>query len=180
MSAYRIASRYSKSLLDLATQQGKLEAVLDDMKSLKAATESNPDFLNMLKSPIIPADKKQSVMKAIFSGKVQDLTENFYKVVIDKKREMFLPEIADAFHSLYNEKNKIASATLTTAVPATGEIMTEVNRVIKTHTQAEQVELKTLVDPALIGGFVLRFEDKLYDASIASKLAKMKKEFSKN
>jgi len=134
----------------------------------------------MLKSPVINSGKKLEIMKAIFSGKVNDLTMRFYELVIDKKREEFLPDMATSFQDIYNKKNNITSAILTTAVPATDEIMQEVNRLIKAHTNATQVELKTQIDEKLIGGFVLRFEDKLYDASIASRLVEMKKSFSKN
>jgi len=180
MSVDRISSRYANSLLELAEKQGQVDLVLEDLKSFKRAVDSNREFELMLKSPIIPAEKKATIMQQIFSGKVQASTMDFFNMVVQKKREMFLPEMAESFQTLYNSKNHIAAATLTTAVPATEQIMAEVNNVIKEHTDAQKVDLKTKIDPSLIGGFILRFEDKQYDASIATKLNRMKKEFSKN
>ncbi len=180
MSVDRIASRYAASLLELAEKQNQVDQVIDDLKGFKKAVSENRDFELMLKSPIITSEKKQAIMQQIYSGKVQGSTMDFFNLVVKKKREMFLPEIAEAFQDLYNKKNHIAAATLTTAVPATEQIMAEVNRVIKENTNAQKVDLKTKIDPSLIGGFILRFEDKQYDASIATKLVRMKKEFSKN
>jgi len=180
MSVDRIASRYAASLLELAEKQNQVDAVLGDLKGFKKAVDESREFELMLKSPIITSDKKQAILQQIFSGKVQGSTMDFFNLVVKKKREMFLPEIAETFQDLYNEKNHIAAATLTTAVPATEQIMAEVNKVIKENTNAQKVDLKTKIDPSLIGGFVLRFEDKQYDASIATKLVRMKKEFSKN
>lgn len=180
MSSLRIASRYAKSLLDSAVQANKLEEVYADLRGLDDNLDENREFLLMLRSPIIPPEKKKSIMHAIYSGKTQDLTLTFFDTVIAKKREMFLPEIVKAFRVQYNERNKIAAAHLTTAVEPTQAILDEVSQVIKKYTTAEQVELTTAIDQSLIGGFVLQFEDKKYDTSIASKLEKLKKEFSKN
>ena len=88
MGGIRIASRYAKSLLDLANEQGKLDRAVDDIKLFQDAV-SNCDLLLMIKSPIINADKKRSVFKAIFDGKVDELTAAFFDIIIKKGREGF-------------------------------------------------------------------------------------------
>jgi len=131
-----------------------------------------------LKSPIIKTDKKQAILNQLFSGKINTLTEKFLAITANKKREGFLPEIFDSFIEQYNDQHKITAATLTSATEINDNLINQVKAIIKEATGREQIDLKTKVDPALIGGFVLQFEDKLYDTSVARKLDKLKKTFA--
>lgn len=178
MSAYRIASRYAKSLLDLAVEQNQLDAVAGDVRGIQKLCDDNKEFLMMLKSPIINADKKESVLRKGFEGKINPLVMSFLDVVLRKKREKYVPEIMDAFIEQFNKIKRITKAKLTTALPADEAIISKVEGIVKKHCGSEKVELSTAVDPSLIGGFVLKFEDKLIDASIANKLNRLRQQFS--
>ena len=70
MQGTRVASRYAKSFIDLTTEQGVLEEAYGDMKSILTLCGTNPHFVNFLKSPLIKTDKKQTVLKQIFEGKL--------------------------------------------------------------------------------------------------------------
>src|SRR5690349_22141032 len=100
--SYRIASRYAKSLIDLAIEQGKLDRILADMTAFAAATKLR-DFALLLKSPIVNADKKEQVIKAIWGGKMDPLTMNFIQIILRKGRESGLDEIANEFIHQYRE-----------------------------------------------------------------------------
>src|ERR1700757_2775636 len=102
MRNLRLASRYSKSVLDLATEQGQLDVVYADMKLLKGLFRSNPDFVQLLDSPIIKADKKEKIITAVLDKKIGKLTDAFIHLIVKKGRESNLPEIADAFIDQYN------------------------------------------------------------------------------
>jgi F-type H+-transporting ATPase subunit delta len=107
----RLASRYAKSLLDLAVEQNALEATLKDVQLLEA-TGKNRDFANMLRSPIIKGDKKQEILKAIFGSNLGQLTQAFVNLLISKGREANLPEIATAFISQYKAMKNIRTVKL--------------------------------------------------------------------
>lgn len=175
MSEIRIAARYAKSLMELAVEKDLLEQVNFDMRSLQAVAKQNPDLVNMLKSPVIKADKKTAVMQAVFGNSFNKLTQMFVDIVIRKRREMFLPLIASEFAKQYNQRNGIASATVTSAAPLTDGMQASVKEFIEKETNA-RVDLKTQVNPDIIGGLVIRIEDNLYDSSIAKKLNLLKKE----
>jgi F-type H+-transporting ATPase subunit delta len=180
MSVIRIASRYAKSLLDLAVEQGRLEVVQSDMISIREIVK-NPDLNSMLKSPIIPAEKKSAVMNALFAGKVDALTIKYLDLLINKGREPYLGEIAAEFNEQYKTLNKITSVRVTTAAPMTEVLMAEVkNKILASGATSVNLDIETKVDPALIGGFVLEFDNKRYDASVAYKLEQLKAQFSKN
>lgn len=180
MSAERIASRYAKSLLELADEQNCLDSVHKDIE-LFSSVAQNADFASMLKSPIISAERKQGVFNALFDGKISDLTTKYFKLIISKGRETQLKEIAKEFIKQYKIKNHISSVVLTTASPMGKDMVNGILEKLKNSgNTAKNIELETKVDPSLIGGYILRFDDKLYDESVAHKLTLLKKEFNKN
>lgn len=180
MSVQRIATRYAKSLIDLANEKGQLDVVASDMKLLKS-TAANRDFYMMLKSPIIPADKKGAVIDQLFVGKMSDLMFKYLHLVVGKSREEFLPEIADEYLTQYKSIKKITSVKLTTAQPlGTSGVEAIKSKLIASGACHPNLEISTAVDADLIGGFVLEFDNKLYDASVQRKLAQLKSEFSQN
>jgi len=180
MSVQRIASRYAKSLLDLAIEQNKLERVAEDVKAFKEATKV-PDFKLLLKSPIVHADKKANVIKAIFGGKFDELTMAFLNIVVSKGRESHLADIAVEFDSQYRHVKHISTVTLTTASPVSKATLDAVHAKLSESSATDShIELTAKVDPSLLGGFIVEFEDKVYDASISHKLKQLKKEFDEN
>ncbi len=180
MSVQRIASRYAKSLMDLAIEQNKLERVLEDVQSFKAATEVR-DFYLLLKSPIVKASKKISILNELFEGKYDELSMAFLRILVNKGREEYLPEISEVFIDHYRELKGISSVRLITATPVEDAVLKQIeSKLLASEETAKTVEITTEVDPELIGGFVIEFEDKMYDASIANKIEALKKEFAGN
>jgi len=180
MSVARIAARYSKSLLDLAVEQNKLDRILEDVQALKKATEQR-DLNLLLKSPIVNPSKKATILKEIFGGKVDELSMAFINIIVNKGRESLLPEIAEEFIQQYRSLKNISTIKLTTATQWTDAQIEGIRtKVIGALSNMEDVEIVSSVNPDLIGGFVIELGDKLYDASVAHKLDKLRKEFSKN
>lgn len=177
MSSYRIASRYAKSLIDLAIQQDKLEAVLGDVEAF-ARISRQREMALLLKSPIIKPDKKAAVLKAIFFGKVDVLTYAFMEILLRKGRESFLPEIAEEFMRQYRTIKGITIVQVTSAEPLDATTLDAIRaKLANSQLTHHQIQFETRVDPALIGGFVIAFDDKLYDASIRRQLDLLRKQF---
>lgn len=167
----RLATRYAKSLLDLAVEQNNLEATLKDMQVLNSICHQSHDFALMLKSPIINGDKKLSVVNVVLKdSNIGPLTKAFINLLVTKGRELNLPEIAEAFVIQYNALKNIRTVTLTTAVPMSGNVKSKLTSKIAGYMPNDTVDLKTIVDESLIGGFVLEVEDRLYDASVKKSL----------
>lgn len=176
----RLAGRYAKSLIDLATEQNQLPTVYADMKYLQAVCKSNADFVAILRSPIIKADKKSKIVEAVTNGKVGQLTTAFNTLLMKKGREENLPEIINAFIDQYNGLNGIKKVKLTTAVAITDDMKTAILNQVKGSTPLEKIELETAVKEELIGGFVLEAEGTLIDASILRDLKDVRKQFLNN
>jgi F-type H+-transporting ATPase subunit delta len=176
----RLAGRYAKSLVDLAIEQNQLETVYKDMQFLQAVCKSSPEFVNVLRSPVIKGDRKQKILFAITDGKVSELTASFNKLLVSKTREEYLPEIITSFIGLYNAMKGIHTVKLTTATAISEEVKQSIIAKLKGETSLQNIELETAVKEELIGGFVLEFNNNLVDASIERDLRDIKKQFSQN
>jgi len=176
----RLAARYAKSLIDLSTEKGQLEAVYADMKYLEAVCKQSKDFVNLLKSPIIKTDQKNSIVTAVTKGKVSELTAAFNNLLVKKGRESDLPEIAFAFVEQYNEIKGIHRVKLTTAVEVSEELKKSIELKVQKEKGLGTIELETATDEKLVGGFVLEFNNNLVDASIRRELKDIKKQFREN
>ena len=180
MNNPRLAIRYAKSLIDLAKEKDQLSEVNNDMKFLQGICKSNPDFIALLKSPIIPEDKKNKIIESIIAGKVSTLTSLFIKLLGKKKRESNLPEIIDSYIYQYNQLKGIHKVKITTATPLSQQMQNNFIDRIRLANNISNIELETVVDEKLVGGFVLEMEGKLVDASILTDLKDIKKQFQSN
>lgn len=180
MSIQRIAGRYAKSLIDLSKETGKLDRILEDVQSFNEVCK-NKDFKLMLKSPIVSADKKGQVFEKLFEGKYDEMTLAFFKILLKKGREPLLAEIGAEFVEQYKRHNHVSTVNLTTATPMTKEGVQAIKDKLLAGSGTDQkIELHTKVDPNIIGGFILEFDNKLYDTSVAHKLELLKTEFKDN
>lgn len=180
MADSRVASRYVKSLLGLAVEQGVLEAIHTDMLFFDKVCHSNRDFVLMLKSPIVRHEKKKEILNKLFSGRVHDLTLSIINILTKKNREPLLPSIAREFHNAYNEYKGIGKASVISTVPVDNELRAELETIVKKLSNKTQIELEEKVDKDLIGGFILNVGDRQIDASIKSKLKTLRIKFSEN
>ncbi len=176
----RLAARYAKSLIDLATEKNQLQVVYEDMKYMQSLCRNSREFVNVLRSPIVKADKKNAVIDALTKGKVSGLTHSFTKLLIAKGREEDLPEVVNAVIEQYNIINGIHKVKITTAITISDDLKNSIANKVRSEAGLENIELETKADEGLIGGFVLEFNNNLVDASIARDLRDIKNQFEKN
>lgn len=179
MQELKVSKRYAKSILDLAQERNVLEETRGDMQQLLNACRQNPELSRMLKNPLIKPDKKYTILKALFASRIAELCLNFIQIIVRKRREQFLEEIAAEFIAQYEAIKGITSAVVVSAVPLNDALRAEVTALLKKLSKME-ISLQEKVDPALIGGFVLRFGDVQYDASIAKSLNDIRMGFNSN
>lgn len=175
----KVAVRYAKSLLGLAQEQGVLDAVSKDMLLVFSTCESSRELRNMLTNPTINSDKKLSVLKQLFSEKVNKLSIEFLDIITRKRREAYLVNIAYQFNELYKQHKGITTAVVTSAVKLDDKLRADVISRVKAAAKGE-VELIEKIDATLIGGFVLRVGDKQYDSSVSRSLRRLTRDFSDN
>jgi len=175
----KFAPRYAKALIDISIEQSNLYQVYTDMKVVRDSILRSDELHSLLKSPIISGDKKWNVISAIFTT-ISDLTKIFIQTTINKKREQHLLEITKEFVDQYDAINHIIKAKITSAEPLTENVLAQMRATIKSQLNANDVEIHTTIDKDLIGGFVLEYNDKIFDASILYDLKHIAKQFADN
>ncbi|MCB9196945.1 MAG: ATP synthase F1 subunit delta [Flavobacteriales bacterium] len=173
------SKRYAKSLLTLALEQNNLDKVYADMKLLSQAVEDSKDLKSLLNNPIIKSDKKNSILSAIFGGKIEELSSKFIALVTNKGREILLPTIAKAFEDAYRDYKNISTVEVTSAVALSEEQKKRILAIAAKQGVAN-AEVIEKVDASLIGGFIMRMGDKQIDASISHRINTLKQELIKN
>lgn len=176
MAEFRVASRYAKSLLDLAIEQKQEDKIREDMQLIAETCQSSRDLVNMLKNPIVKYDKKLNILKKIFGSKVQDVTGRFLELIARKNRADLLADISVLWLDFYNDYKNIAKATITSAIPLTEEARKKVLTELMANT-GKKVVLDEKVDATIIGGYVLNIKDKQLDKSIAGQLRGIRRKF---
>jgi len=179
MKHSRATIRYAKSFIDISLEQNSLEKSYSDMVLIDSVCSLNKDFLNLLRSPIIKTDLKIKILKELFTNSLSALTLSFVSLITNKKREGLLPEISASFISLYKKNKNIKEVVVTSAFPLDDDLKNSLMDYISNETNSE-IDLKEKIDESLIGGAIIRMNDKQLDASISSSLKALKQKFSKN
>lgn len=176
MNYSAIAVRYSKALLSLSEEKGILDQVQKDIALIQSVCETENEFRRLLEFPVIPTSKKIEIFNEIFKDKVSNLTLEFLKMIADNRREAFLYHMTHAFMGLYKTKLGIKTVTFTSVDAIDDNTRKLINDMVKEHYKAD-IELIEETNKDLIGGFVLRVDDEQFDASVANRLEKIRREF---
>ncbi|MBP6977057.1 MAG: ATP synthase F1 subunit delta [Bacteroidales bacterium] len=179
MRERKIAYRYAKALFDYAAEEKILDKVNADMELIGKVCSQNRDFRVILKSPIVHKPKKISILRGIFKGHISPETMTYLQIIAKKSRENYIQDIAGDFNALYLEHQNIKTALIRTAVPIDGSLRQKIISLLEKKTKAG-VHLTEEVDPALIGGFIIKVGDQQYDTSIQRKLMLLRREFEGN
>lgn len=174
MNHSKIAVRYAKALFELAKEKQLTEAIKKDMAIVQTISRSVHEFQLLIDSPTIKSSKKKEIMGKLFSSSMQKLSLDFLYLIIENKREAHIQDIARNFLDIARKDLGIKSANFISAI----EINDETAQKIKQITEKvfnTKIDLNLDVKPQILGGYVLRVEDKQFDASISTKLTYVKR-----
>ena len=176
MAGTRAAIRYSKAILDLANSKGFAEVVSDDMKTIATTINGNLELSTFIQNPTIKVEVKEKALLEVFAGS-NAVTKGLFHLLFENKRFEILGAIAVEYGKLSDLANGKELAQVTTAFPMDAALEAQVLAKIATLSD-KKITLENIVDPAIIGGFILRIGDKQYNASVYNRLQVLKREFS--
>lgn len=179
MTGILAAQRYAKALMSLAIEKDQLDRVSADLRSVHLTIADSKDLRVVLRSPVIKNEQKLSSLKAIFSEASED-TIRLFDVLAANNRIDLLAQITLAFVKQVDQMKGVTTANVTTAVPISEEMEQKILLKIKEITASNEVVLTKAVDKKLLGGFLLRFDDLEYDASISGKFNSLQHLFKQN
>lgn len=164
-----VARRYAQALTEEAQSTGQLDAVDADVALLTETLAGSRELRTALTSPIVSHAKKDAVLQGLFGGRVSDLTLRFLRLLVDKQRDGQVPGILDAFRQLRDERTGTVEARVRAAQPLSEDQVRELKAVLEARS-GKTVRLRYEIDPALIGGLVVRVGDVVYDRSVKHQL----------
>lgn len=179
MKTVRISYRYAKALFDLAKEKDLVEQVYSDMLSLKNLINSSKDFLHLLESPVISHQKKLGIFRQVFHEKFNTVSYLFLEIILKKRRENIAGDIAFQYVEIYKNFKNIKTVELKTALPAEEKLKNKLKQMLSKQLDAE-IEMVETIQPSLLGGFVVLYNNKQFDASIRKNINKLKREYNIN
>ncbi len=177
MKSTKAASRYAKALLELSIEKNRMDQVTSDIQTLRQANNETKEFQLFLESPVVNAEKKNSIFKALFP-QFDEITMLFIQLITKNGRESILPEIAESFEAQLKAHKGILPITLISAQPL--DATTKATIIAKVQaTVAGKLEVEEQIDTTLIGGFVVKMGDNRIDASVANQLKNLKQRLTR-
>ena len=176
--SYSIAKRYAQALFDLGCETNACESVSDDLKKIQKLINKSDEFIRFLHNPIIPIDKRQTVIENIFKSKVHDLTCRFIHFLNVKNRLDLLRSICQVFEKLYLELNGVLRVKITSSVTLNKNQVQEITKHLKARLKKD-IDPYLQDDPALLGGIKIQEGDTIYDYSLQRQLEQFKKNLIK-
>ena len=170
----RAAIRYAKAIYEIADEENFIEEIFNDMIRINKLNRDSSDFKNLLSNSIIDNfDKKKAILSLL--EKNNPITEKLLDLLIHNKRVAIISDIASSFVQLYNKNNNIKEAIIITASPIDKNLEKKILSQIKIPA-AKSITLTNLIDSSIIGGFIIRYDGKEYNASIKQNLKNLKTE----
>ncbi|OFX33528.1 MAG: ATP synthase F1 subunit delta [Bacteroidetes bacterium GWA2_32_17] len=175
MNYSKIGVRYAKALLLTAVEENILEKVKNDMQFIHEVIATVPEFNHIFNSPVVKPSEKQNIFKNTFEPFLSKLTINFVEMLIKHRRESRLSDVIRNFFAQYKINQGIVTASLITPIKIDDNLKNEISQLL--HSKYNKtIELLSTIDSSIIGGFVLQIEDIQYDASVKTRLKKVRNE----
>ena len=169
-----LAKRYAKALFAIGKEDGKYEAYNEALQGIARLFATTPEVEDALTNPLYPLDVREKAMAAIIKAiGVDTITGNFLTLLVQKKRAVILPEIAESFQVMVDEDKNISHGRVVSAIELTAELQEKIQDTLEKLT-GKKVELTASVDPSIIGGIVATVGDVVLDGSIRTQLASLK------
>ena len=174
MKGSRAAVRYAKAVFSLANESDMSSKVYDDMLFYINFCSNDKSFSDMLANSVINTKAKQDIILSL-NTQTCDLSKDLIGLLIKNKRLSIFVDVANSYKSLYEQSNNMTKAIVITALPITEDIkQSALNKI--NYISNKTVAIHNIIDKNILGGFILRYEGKEYNASLSNKLQKIKKE----
>lgn len=175
-----IPHRYARALYKYALETGSVKQVYDEMKHVIDAFRADPRLEKLLANPFVDTDDKRKMLLAAAGDKPGDDYKRFVSLILDHHREEFAYLMALAYRDIYRKENHISQVKIITAVKLPEEEINKLKAVVEKSFKGRTFEFDYVVDPSIIGGFVIDVDSTRMDASISNELEQLRQNLSTN
>ena len=172
----RAAVRYAKAIYEIALEENSIKELYNDMDIIKSIYFDSLDFKNLLSNSLINHEEKKKAILLLIKNN-SALTDKLLDLLIYNKRVSLLADVAISFVDLYNKYNNIKEATVITASPINSDLQFQILSKINV-SDIKSIRITNELDPEIIGGFIVRYDGKQYNASVKQNINNLKKELT--
>jgi len=170
-----VAGRYASALFELAEEEQQLEQVEQDLTEFQKLLDDNEDLRRLVRSPVFSSDEQLAALTAVLHRVAIDgLAANFLKLAARNRRLFAVPDMIKAFRAMCAEARGEVEADVASAFPLKDEQMKELKDALKASAGGKEVRVNLKVDPALLGGLVVKIGSRMVDSSLRTKLNSLK------
>ena len=174
--AKRVSSIYGNALFELAAEENKMDALLSEVQTLQQILLENADLLSLLNHPEV---SKLDLLKNIFSGRASDEILGFLNIIVEKDRQKDIPKIFEYFVDKAKEYKGIGKVKVVSATELSARQKEKLTKRLLETTKYTSFEVDYQVDPSVLGGLIIRIEDRVLDSSLKTQIEKLSKGLSK-
>jgi F-type H+-transporting ATPase subunit delta len=168
-----VVEPYAQALISVAKTHGITEEIGNDARALIDLLKNSSELRNFIENPFVSEENKKAVLERVVGEEINAYTRNFLKLLVDKRRILFLAEISEQYLALLRELNQTVLAEITSAIALTEEQQRLVREKVLQITNARNVEFNTTIDPELIGGVIVKVGSQIIDASLRGQLRRI-------
>lgn len=167
------ARRIARALLDVAESKGDAASVQAGLRQAAAALRDLPELRSTLSNPALPVDRRKRVVAAVFS-RAPEPVRRLLDLLVAHEAVWLVPQVEQSYAHQWNERRGVVTAQAVTAVPLDPALGRRLEQAIH-KTTGLQAELRTEVDPAILGGILLRMRGRTYDGTVQGRLRALRR-----
>lgn len=175
----KIAARYAKALFESTLSTNEHEQVYQDLLSVNELFTQVPQLQTFLQNPGIPISDKQQFLDEQFGKQVSPWVHRLLKLLVDNGRSAVFAQLVARFGECRNQQENSATAEVITAVELEEELRVRIRKTLETSLGFSRVDLQSRVDPGLLGGVVIKIQDRIIDGSYVGRLEELRKQVGK-
>ncbi|MBE5946763.1 MAG: F0F1 ATP synthase subunit delta [Lachnospiraceae bacterium] len=177
--AKQVDITYGNALFELALEENRIDALYEEVQALMELLKENMDLIKILEHPRIDKDEKKKIVEDTFGNRVSDEITGLMVMVVEKEHIGNILDILNYFIKLVKKQKNIGVASVTSAIDLSDSQKAAIEQKLIETTNYDTMEIAYSVDKSLIGGLVIRIEDRVVDSSIKTKLDKLSKTLAK-
>ncbi len=179
MIKYKVANRYSQALFEVGIENNNLEKLLNDLEIFSEIFTKSKEFKIVMETSAVSREEKKAIIEELAKKfNFDSLSINFFKLLVDKNKIKFITTITEVFRKKYRDYVGIADYEVISAIDLDAKIINDIKKKLEEKT-GKKIEIKSKVEPEIIGGLIVKTEGLIYDGSLKSHLLKIKEKILK-
>ena len=170
-----VAGRYAAALFDLAREQRQIETVEKDLTAFSSLLDSSEDLTRLVRSPVFSSEQQGKALGAVLTrAGIGGLSANFLKLLASNRRLFAVGDMIKSFRAIAARERGEVTAEVTSAHALSSDQMTALRDTLRASSQGKAINIQAKVDPAILGGLIIKMGSRMVDSSLKTKLSTLK------